>query len=206
VTSKSTAIELVGVQKWYATTCAFRTDEFRVNCGERLLVSGDNASGKSTFLRICARVSKPSIGTVKWATELKTASVGFVPQHGGFYPELSLQQNLTLWRRLFSSTDTEACRKLLETFGLQRFEESPISRLSGGYQRLAAITLALAVKPRVLFLDEPFAGLDQSKQEAVTRVLTELTAFLDVLMITSPQRECPLHDMRIVTLREANIV
>ena len=93
------------------------------------------------------------------SSDLKT-DFGYVAQHFGQYEELSVWENLTFYARMYNVTDEHRLSSLLDRYALAPFKNQMAGSLSGGYQRRLALICALAHDPRVLFLDEPTAGID----------------------------------------------
>jgi NitT/TauT family transport system ATP-binding protein len=143
---------------------------------------GPSGCGKSTLLRILADVLAPTGGEVSVFGETPTQArerreLGFVFQDPVLLPWRSALANTELplqlagWDR---SRRREKAMELLQLVGLEGFEHSLPSELSGGMARRVAIARALTLDPKVLFLDEPFAGLDEIRRQQMNGELQRI--------------------------------
>jgi ABC-2 type transport system ATP-binding protein len=139
---------------------------------------GPNGSGKSTLLRALAGLLRPSQGFITFNGEPVSAGreswrrlVGYAGHDSGLYPNLSVRENLELFRRL-SGGDGQRTAGLLTELGLESRSDTPAGELSAGFKRRAAVARALVGEPRVLLLDEPYANLDDDSAALVTGTLT----------------------------------
>jgi ABC-2 type transport system ATP-binding protein len=85
---------------------------------------------------------------------------GYVAQHFGQYEDLSVWENLKFYASMYDVTDEQRLSSLLDRYDLESFKNQRAGTLSGGYKRRLALACALAHEPKVLFLDEPTAGID----------------------------------------------
>ncbi|MGX5664849.1 ABC transporter ATP-binding protein [Rhizobium daejeonense] len=180
--------------------------------GDRVALIGPNGAGKTTFVNLVTGNLKPSSGSVKLAGEDVTALNSMQRVRRGlvrsfqvtrlFYdmtPEehvsLAVLQREGKSGRMFGSHAgmpevMEETYDILGTLGLTALAQSRVSEIAYGQQRLLEIALALALKPKVLLLDEPAAGVPQSDTGRIEQALEKLPADLAVLMIE--------HDMDLV--------
>ena len=163
---------------------------FNINEGEILGMLGPNGAGKSTIFNIITGQLKPNAGSVLFnnvnATNYpiylrtKKFKIGFVPQHGGYFHDLTLIENLNAIaeilidkanRRIFKIND------LISKFELDSVRDVKAKFLSGGQKKKLAIALALLGDPKVLLLDECFAALDvltiKMLQQLIVNLQTE---------------------------------
>lgn len=151
--------------------------DFKVPAGTFTAVLGPSGSGKTTLLRILAGFERPDRGTVSIgdtvvddshrrhvATELRR--IGYVSQEGSLFPHLTVEANITfgLSRRQRRGPGVV---DLLDAVGLTHLGRRYPHQLSGGQQQRVALARALAVEPRIVLLDEPFASLDANLRGAV---------------------------------------
>ncbi|MCL4145908.1 UNVERIFIED_CONTAM: hypothetical protein GTU68_056981, partial [Idotea baltica] len=146
---------------------------------------GINGAGKSTLLNIIATSFKPTEGTyhfddincVKNPIALRK-QLGYLPQHCGFIPELSVKDYLSYLSLLKGCDHTylkKAIPHYLECFNLQDKIKEPISRLSGGMKQRIGIIQAIITKPKILILDEPIIGLDPNERKNFNSIISGLS-------------------------------
>lgn len=135
--------------------------------GQCLGLSGSNGSGKSTLLRLLAQIQRPDSGDVRFQgrsvlgdRHFLRQELGYVPQSAELARELTVEQQLDLWRRACDLTGPTP-PEVLELLGLEPLQKKPIRALSGGMAQRVSIALALLARPQVLLMDESTAGLDQ---------------------------------------------
>lgn len=142
----------------------------KINSGEFTVISGKSGAGKTSLLRMIAGLLKPESGFIKTEDEVwldiesrinlpvQKRSIGFVFQDLALFPNMTVKENLQY--AAGKEGDQQFLNQLLEMVGLTSFADRKPSSLSGGQQQRVAITRALARKPKLLLLDEPFAALD----------------------------------------------
>ena len=140
---------------------------------------GQNGSGKSTLLRVLAGLLRPSAGRVTLdgvAVSLSEESfrrrIGFAGHEAGLYPRLTLEENLSLFARLYGVA-RQRIPDVLAQLGLSDQGHTPAGTLSAGLKRRAAVARALLHEPDILLLDEPYANLDDDASERVSRAVRE---------------------------------
>ncbi len=163
---------------------------FAADPGEVCCLLGPNGAGKTTTLEALEGYLRPTSGSIS-VLGLDPArdqgrlapSIGVMLQEGGLYPAMSPQRALRLFAAYYANPEDPA--DLLARVGLLEVAKLPAKRLSGGQRRRLALALALVGRPRVLFLDEPTAGVDPEGRLAVRAVINELrTAGVCVLLTT----------------------
>lgn len=135
--------------------------------GQCLGLAGSNGSGKSTLLRLLAQIQRPDSGDVLFQgrsvlgdRHFLRQELGYVPQSAELARELTVEQQLDLWRRACDLTGPTP-PEVLELLGLEPLQNKPIRSLSGGMAQRVSIALALLARPQVLLMDESTAGLDR---------------------------------------------
>ncbi len=134
-----------------------------INKGKIFGLLGPNAAGKTTIIRMLCGIIKNDGGEIKinnMSVDKAKSDFGYVAQHFGQYEELSVWENLKFYASMYGVTDKEHLKFLLDRYHLTPFKNKRAGTLSGGYQRRLALICALAHDPKVLFLDEPTAGID----------------------------------------------
>ena len=202
----SDVVRLTGVEKRYGGQLVLRLDELTIRRGDRIALIGSNGSGKSTLLRILGRIAPVDRGQIWWAEGLRRGALGYAPQSGGMYGELTIDDNFDLRRRLYGlGGEDPATIALMGGFGLDPFRRKPFAELSGGYQRLAVVAAALHVEPTWVLLDEPFAGVDETKVDQIRRLLDLLTQRLDLLVITGQSSDVFPGANRLIEVRHGQL-
>ena len=166
---------------------------FTVPTGESLAITGPSGIGKTTLLHAICGIVRTTHGTVHIdnvdITSLPThkRGIGLVSQTGDLFPTMTTSQNIEFGLRIAKMPQKERTtrvKELLELVGLAHLAHRNVAELSGGESRRIALARALAPRPRVLLLDEPLSGLDQTTHDALmsdlARVLkqTATTALL----------------------------
>jgi tungstate transport system ATP-binding protein len=167
-------IALQGVGVRYGPVTALQGIDFTLHAGERVALVGANGSGKTTLLRVL-HGRLPHEGRRVMAADLRQAMVYQRP----FLLRLSVWRNLllALWLAGVRKGEREArADEALVRVGLSAERERPARVLSGGQQQRLALARAWAVRPQVLFLDEPTASLDPSAKREVEQLVTEFSA------------------------------
>lgn len=167
-------------------TLALNHVSFALGEGETVAVMGPSGSGKSTLLHALAGIIKPTAGTVTFRgsnldamsdvgrTKLRRNAFGFVFQSGQLLPELPAVENIALPMMLDGMpyrTATDTAILWLERMGLRALANNRPGEMSGGQMQRIAIARALAVKPAVVFADEPTGALDQATSREVMGIL-----------------------------------
>lgn len=175
-------ISVRGVSKRFGYRWALRNVSLEVKRGEIAALLGPNGAGKSTLLRILATLSRPTVGECEiagfslpeQAVEARTR-IGFLAHQPLLYEDLSADQNLSFYARLYR-LDRPLLRidGLLELFDLDSRRNEPVRTFSRGMQQRLALARVLLHKPRVLLLDEPHSGLDQATAVIVDHELKTL--------------------------------
>jgi iron(III) transport system ATP-binding protein len=197
-------------------------DDISLNIEEGKVVSllGPSGCGKSTILRIAAGLEKPSTGSV-WIDSDKVAGddaftapeqrrVGLVFQDYALFPHMTVAENILYSLEGVSTDSAYNCQRLgevLEQVDMTNYAESWPHMLSGGQQQRVALARALAPKPKIMLLDEPYAGLDSRLRERIRdemlHVLKE--AGTTVLMVTHDSEEAMFMSDYIYVMKDGHI-
>jgi sulfonate transport system ATP-binding protein len=174
------SVKIIDVQKHFGRSRS-RVDVLRdinleIKQGEFVALLGPSGCGKSTLMRLISGLDTPSLGSVT-IDETVVSGVdprcGVVFQEPRLLPWLSLRDNVELGANLNAEkVDVDA---LLARVGLAGFEKSLPREVSGGMAQRASLARGLAVNPKVLLLDEPFAALDALTRLTMQDLLLEVT-------------------------------
>ena len=163
---------------------------FKVNSGQVLGLLGPNGVGKSTIFNLITGLIKPNYGSINFnnidATNYPIYErtikfrIGFCPQYGGYFSDLTLIDNLKCVGEILIKDDrqrNERINQLISKFELDAVRDIKVHLLSGGMKRKCVIALALLGDPQILLLDEPYAALDlltvKMLQEIIVNLQTE---------------------------------
>jgi len=140
---------------------------FAVGAGSVACVVGPSGCGKSTLLSLAAGLQRPASGSVRWQGEAVRLGpnhhLGMAFQQPGLFPWMTVRQNVAVGLRTRGQGKRDAHRiadEFLETVGLGDFADAYPAHLSGGMAQRVGIARALALRPKLLLLDEPFAAVD----------------------------------------------
>lgn len=188
------ALTVRGLRKTYPGAVAPALDgvDLTVRNGETLAVLGPSGSGKSTLLRAIAGLEPLDGGTIEFGNPDERLAVVF--QAPGLFPWLSVRQNIALggrYRRNRDRFDESRVEELLGILGLTELAHTPVQELSGGQAQRVSVGRALAIRPDVLLLDEPFSALDPATRGDLQLWLRNLAAELEltVFLVTHDVEE-----------------
>jgi NitT/TauT family transport system ATP-binding protein len=171
--------------------------------GEFVSLLGPSGCGKSTVLRMIAGLLESDSGTVRWTGG--KPEIGFVFQDPTLMPWASAFDNARLPLDLAGASASEGnalARRALQRVGLSGFERAYPRELSGGMKMRVSIARAIAAKPRVLLMDEPFAALDELTRQTLNDELLKLWREdqLTVIFVTHSVFESVYLSSRVVVM------
>jgi iron(III) transport system ATP-binding protein len=188
--------------------------------GKFAAILGPSGCGKTTLLRSIAGLITPSAGTIRFGNKLVSVSslvlpphkrnVGYVPQEGGLFPHLRVAENVAfaLKGKAERAEREEIVRQMLNLVGLSTFAKRFPHELSGGQQTRVALARALAVKPEIVLLDEPFAALDQALRGEISQEVVALLkeSKTTALMVTHDREDALVSADVIAVMRTGSVV
>lgn len=200
---------LRGVQKTYdagGTRFELRVPRLDVKRGTKLALIGESGSGKSTLLELLAMILMPTEAgefsfhptddepvsdlDAIWRargsdtlSELRSRHVGYVLQHGGLLPYLTVRRNIELPRLLLGIEVDGVAEELAGKLGIEGQLDKLPAALSVGQRQRAAIGRALAHEPPIVIADEPTAAVDPLNSQRILALLVNLVEALDVTLI-----------------------
>ena len=178
----SFGLEAVGLVRSFGALRAVDGVSFELQPGELLTVFGPNGAGKTTLLRMLAGVMRPDSGHVRVAgAPADVASrdwrhrVGIVSHQSLLYGQLTTEENLRFYGRLFRLADLKTrIPERLASMGLSDRARTPVRELSRGLKQRVALARALLHDPEVVLLDEPYTGLDPHASAVLREQLASL--------------------------------
>jgi ABC-2 type transport system ATP-binding protein len=205
------AVDVQGLVVRHGDLTAVDGLELSVAPGEVLALLGPNGAGKTSAVETLEGYRRPDAGQVRILGldpvdehARLVASIGVMLQHGGVYPVMSPRQALELYAAYYE--DPVAPATLLEELGLVEVAATPWRRLSGGEQQRTSLALALIGRPRVLFLDEPTAGVDLHGRAAIRRLVAEQrSAGVAVLVTTHEMAEAEAMADRVAIMHKGRL-
>jgi len=168
----------------------------KLNSGQILGLLGPNGVGKSTIFNLIIGFIKPDFGSIiinnnkvnNYPIHQRTIKfkIGFVPQYGGFFHDLTVYENLKAIAEITISNKSYREEKINSL--ISKFEFDPIldikgNFLSGGQKKKLVIALALIADPKILLLDEPFAALDVMTIKTLQNIIVELQSINNISVI-----------------------
>jgi ABC-2 type transport system ATP-binding protein len=190
------AIEVEHIVKRFGDFEAVKDISFSVAEGEIFGLLGPNGAGKSTLIRMMTTLMPLTSGkaiiagydVVKEADAVRHM-IGVIPQALTSDPDLTVEENLSIYAKLYSVPKAERIKNIqevLEAVDLVKWRDAQVKTLSGGMRRRVEIARGLVHNPRIFFLDEPTTGLDPVSRIAVWEMLSNLrtTRNLTILITT----------------------
>ena len=213
-------IELQGLSKRYGDRVAVAELSLEVAEGELLVLLGGSGSGKTTTLKMINRLIEPTSGSVRLDGEDVTSltpsdlrrRIGYAFQQVGLFPHLSVSENIGITPSLLGWAEDDIRERVDTLLRLVELDPDEMrdrrpDELSGGQQQRVGVARALAARPRVMLLDEPFGALDpltrQRLQDSFIRIRKELG--VTAVFVTHDMSEALLLGDRIAVLSEGRM-
>jgi len=216
-------IEILHVSKAYAGSGREGVSDLTLTIrqGEFLALIGPSGSGKTTTLNMVNRLVEPDAGTIRIeGRDTREADpvqlrrgIGYVFQEAGLFPHMTVAENIAVTPRLLGWAEARIEARVDELLALIRLDAKAYrdrlpQGLSGGQRQRVALGRALAAKPHILLLDEPFGALDPVTREAVAGDVRDIhqSLGLTTLLVTHDMTEALLLADRIAVMREGTLV
>ncbi|HLX27460.1 MAG TPA: ABC transporter ATP-binding protein [Casimicrobiaceae bacterium] len=214
------AVTLAGITKRFGAIAAVDDVSLDVADGEFLAVLGPSGCGKSTLLRLIAGFERPERGTIRLGDTIVSGAdmymapedrhVGMVFQSYALWPHMSVAENIGYPLRVQKFAGRELARQVgeaLDAVGLSGFADRRPAELSGGQRQRVALARCLAMKARIVLLDEPLANLDVHLR---ARMLAEIAAFrtlsrATLIYVTHDQAEALGVADRVAVMSEGRV-
>lgn len=209
-------VQLIGLRKNFADRVALKDLHLSIDKGELVSLLGPSGCGKTTTLRIIAGFEKPDTGEVQIGGDSilqvppSQRNIGVVFQQYALFPHLTAKDNIAFGMRMAHLQQNEIARRvdeLLDLIDLRESKNAYPHQLSGGQQQRIALARALAIRPRLLLLDEPLSALDAvvriSLRDEIRRI--QKTTGMTTIYVTHDQEEALAISDRVVVMQQGVI-
>ena len=197
--TKDIAIEAKGLTRHFGKVMAVNDVSFSIGYGEIFGFLGANGSGKSTTIRMLCGILTPTRGTaivggfdVNTQSEDVKETIGYVSQRFSLYSDLTVEENLKFYGQIYGLLNEALTHRIEEVLTLTQltpYRSVLAEHLSGGWKQKLALANGILHKPKILFLDEPTAGLDPLSRRSMWEVLYQLADSGVALFVTTHYME-----------------
>ena len=198
------------VSKLFGTFAALRQVSVDFEPGRCYVLLGENGAGKSTLLRVLAGLLRPSFGKVKLFGEFEPQEardrIGYMSHAPMLYDELTAQENLRYFARLYPSRPCLAPEEVLRQVGLDPNLPRYLGQYSQGMRQRTSLARVLLPVPELLLLDEPFSNMDVESARQMVALLARFRQSNRTIILTTHQRElaAPIADW-VLTLHAGRV-
>jgi iron(III) transport system ATP-binding protein len=215
-----TTLEISGLGVVLGNREVLKDLSLSIPSGSFAALLGPSGCGKTTLLRAIAGLVRPSSGAIRFGKQLVSVSslvlpphkrnIGYLPQDGGLFPHLRVGENVgfAIPSKIKGSQRDALIDEMLELVGLSGYAHRKPHQLSGGQQTRVALARALATKPAMVLLDEPFSNLDHVLRAEVSGEVVSLLkkTKTTALMVTHDREDALVSSDLIALMREGKIV
>ena len=181
--------------------------------GEIYGLLGPNGAGKTTTMKMLATLLEPSSGEIsvmgrdakKEISKIR-GKIGYVSQYFGLYEELTVRENIEFYASLYDANESSRIDLLMKKYSLEVFTTTLAKDLSGGTQRRLSLVCALTHQPKLLFLDEPTAGVDPVTRKELWDSFFELREDGVTIVVSTHYMEEALRCDKLAFISNGNIV
>ncbi len=188
--------------------------------GGILVIQGESGAGKTTLLDCIAGLKNPDRGSISIGNRIlysseksinlpvKDRNIGYLFQSYALFPHMSVMDNVLYGLKSRKIKDFSYAEKVLDSFGIHHIKDKLPSNISGGEKQRTALARAIATRPALLLLDEPFSALDRDTKASVYE---EFVSFkenfhMDTILITHDEKEAKLLGDRIIHLKDGKVI
>jgi heme ABC exporter ATP-binding subunit CcmA len=198
------------VSKLFGSFAALRQISVDLEPGRCYVLLGENGAGKSTLLRILAGLLRPSHGTIRVFGDFEPhqmrARIGYMSHAPMLYDELTAQENLDYFRRLYQGRTCLEPADALRQVGLDPGLDRLVGQYSQGMRQRTSLARVLLPQPELLLLDEPFSNMDVESARQMVELLVGFRQSDRTIVLTTHQREmaAPIADW-VLTLHAGRL-
>jgi ABC-2 type transport system ATP-binding protein len=188
-------IDVFGLSRSFGKVKALDGITVTVEPGALNGIIGPDGAGKTTFLRILARLLRPDTGDIRFTSEGKEIgfdeirpSLAYMPSKQSLYPDLSIDEHLIFFRDLYGLEDNDFRQKsaeLLDITRLEKFRTRKVGELSGGMYKKVGLMCAMLQSPSMMLLDEPTNGVDPISRREFWGLLHRLSEQKVLILIST---------------------
>ncbi|UDI90344.1 ABC transporter ATP-binding protein [Pseudomonas sp. IAC-BECa141] len=213
------ALEINSLSKAFGAQTALDSVNLSVPTGSRTVIVGPSGSGKTTLLRMIAGFEFPDAGSLTLngqtlvdsthAVPAYQRQIGYVPQDGALFPHMTVADNIGFGLTETGGTRTERIQALMDSVALNADMAARWPHeLSGGQQQRVSLARALAQRPRLMLLDEPFSALDTGLRGAMRKMVARLLedAGVTTILVTHDQGEALSFADQLAVMRDGRLV
>lgn len=197
-------IRLESVSKHFGSIKALENVTCEFGRNKVHAIAGPNGSGKTTLFELILRLRRPTNGVI---TSPAPREIGFSFQQPQFYPNLTVQENLSVFSRLTGKVDADWRETLVSELRLNRESHRAAKNLSGGFQKKLDIAVAMLSSPEVVVMDEPLADVDKLSRDRIMDILVSHVENNGTVIVSSHNHTQiePIVD-RTVNIKDGEIV
>jgi len=211
----SALLRAEGLSKSYRSHLALKSLSLKLERGTITGLLGPDGAGKTTTMRLLTGLLRADEGTVWLGDEdvtgrrASSGRIGYMPQRFSLYPDLSVDENLRFYGKLFGvrrEVRKERTERLLHFARLTEFRRRRAAALSGGMKQKLALACTLIHAPEVLLLDEPTTGVDPISRLELWEILGELRGGGTAMLVSTPYMDEADRCDSVVILQEGSVL
>lgn len=210
------AIQVENLTRKFGDFVAVNEISFEVPSGQVFGFLGPNGSGKTTTIRMLLGLLQPTDGTayvlgqdIRRSSRDLLMQMGYMSQKFSLYDDLTVKENLRFFGRSYGLTGTHLLKRMdfvLEMAGLHGHEHTRTSELSGGWAQRLALGAAIMHQPKLIFLDEPTAGVDPISRREFWDLLYQLSQDGTTIFVTTHYMDEAEHCEEVAFIYYGNII
>ncbi len=209
-------INISNVSKKFKAVSALDNVSMRFETGKLYGIIGPAGAGKTTLFRLMLRLMQPAAGNIEYRADGRVISfsdfsenIAYMPQSQSLYADLSINEHLDFFKKLYGIGDSEYAQKKQELVHLARLEKflhRPAGHLSGGMYKKLGLMCALLRSPRVMLLDEPTNGVDPISRREFWGLLHESLAQGILVIMTTAYMDEAERCSEVVLMEEGRVL